>query len=278
MSDGVHDYEKNMATCCGTGVSAKTGELTVLPEQDPKPEGHKPDLSWLVVAVDGAGDGWVMDKADGFDEVDLMPNGNACCDNGVYMPKDLPMGLYRVTDVRVAGGELIQSPNGDDYTEIEISGTWRRTDKDAGHMAEDAVYVLFDGPPGPEAGRFVEVEDQRGRGVGDGAFSWAQVGKHWTLGPFYRQPTTGCNWKGMGSAPHDGETFLLDRGGSHTHAVPCFRYHTKTDAEGGSVEGGGWTVLEGCPDEGGFGCATMFVPDSLVPDEWRWSPMPGAGK
>ena len=392
MSDGVHDYEKNMATCCGdVGAKApkpEADELTVLPEEDPKPEGHKPDLSWLVVAVDGAGDGWVMDKADGFDEVDLMPNGNSCLDNGVYMPKDLPMGLYRVTDVRVSGGQLVQSPLGDDYTDTEISGTWellvkqvddtfgvggnvetteadmieacavyleeleanmltndidmlmdgceapslwaerlRRRISSAGperDLSED-LYVVFDGPPGPKSGRFVELHDWKGRGIGErSGVGWTQDDGLWLLGPFRSRPkvTTGCKsaellaqwadvlegdevsslmlagrilevfnagslardlrhvatsmgreWRGMGSAPHDGETFLLDRGGSYTHAVPCFRYHTITNAETGSVEGGGWTVLDGCPDEGGFGCANTFVPDSLVPDEWRWSPM-----
>lgn len=27
------------------------------------------------------------------------------------------------------------------------------------------IYVIFDGPPGPEAGRFVEVEDEYGQSI-----------------------------------------------------------------------------------------------------------------
>ena len=150
--------------------------------------------------------------------------------------------------------------------------------KDMSPVGEDAVYVIFDGPPGPEAGRFVEVHDSRGRSVGDGRFSWVQAGQYWTLGPLYRQPTTGCNWRGMGSAPHDGETFLLDRGGSYTHAVPCFRHLRRGDNDGNCADGDGWTILEGRPDEGGFGCASTFVPDTLVDDEWRWLPMSETGR
>ena len=301
----------------------------VLPEEDPKPEGHKPDLSWLVVAVDGAGDGWIMDKASGFDEVDLLPNGNSCYENGVYMPKGLVMGLYRVTEVKVRGGELVQSPNGDDYTDTEISGTWLRADKDAEPTPED-LYVVFDGPPGHESGRFVEVHDKDGRGVGCDSFGWGQEDGYHTLGPFYRRPQSaagseggkllvqwaevlesdevreltagnpalfncgsmardlrrvaagwppGCNWRGMGSAPQEeSAVFLLDRGKGYTRAVPCFRRLKQSDEDGNCADGGGWTILEGCPDEGGFGCANTYVPDSLVGDDWRWSPMPETGR
>lgn len=31
--------------------------------------------------------------------------------------------------------------------------------------ASRSVYVIFDGPPGPKAGRFVEVEDASGRSI-----------------------------------------------------------------------------------------------------------------
>ena len=309
------------------------GLMDEISDDNPVPEGHKPDLSWLVVAIDGGGDGWVMDSAPGFNEVDLLPNGNLCLDNGVYMPKDLPVGLYRVTDVSIGGGELVQSPNGDDYTEIEISGSWRRLDGDQDHMPEDAMHVVFDGPAGPQSGRFVELHDDEGRGLGpeQSGTEWREDGKYWTLGPFYRRPpiTTSCkgrhasvpplpglkgrtyfvknsddewcylnhggnwvtcapyivqSWSGMGTAPRDGETFLLDRGGDYQSSVPCFRHRQlvggalsrNTDEEG--REGDGWLVVEGCPDEGGYGCATTYVPDSLVSDGWRWSPIPGTGE
>lgn len=52
------------------------------------------------------------------------------------------------------------------------------------------VYVVFDGPPGPESGRFVELEDEEGRGVGgvNHVVQWSEQetkhGKLWRLGPF----------------------------------------------------------------------------------------------
>lgn len=49
------------------------------------------------------------------------------------------------------------------------------------------IYVTFDGPPGPESGRFVEVEDAKGRGlepIVTGAFWQEEDGSRWVLGPF----------------------------------------------------------------------------------------------
>ena len=51
------------------------------------------------------------------------------------------------------------------------------------------LYVIFDGPPSHESGRFVELEDERGNSQGavpSGA-TWRRAGKrHWSLGPFAR--------------------------------------------------------------------------------------------
>lgn len=41
------------------------------------------------------------------------------------------------------------------------------------------LYIVFDGPPGPEAGRFVEVESPFGRSIRAGR--WEQHGKFWFL-------------------------------------------------------------------------------------------------
>ena len=43
-------------------------------------------------------------------------------------------------------------------------------------------YIVFDGPPGPESGRFVEAETDTGRSVAVG--EWRQRGEYWLLGPF----------------------------------------------------------------------------------------------
>lgn len=41
------------------------------------------------------------------------------------------------------------------------------------------LHIIFDGPPGPEAGRFVEVETRFGHSVNVG--EWKQRGKFWVL-------------------------------------------------------------------------------------------------
>lgn len=48
------------------------------------------------------------------------------------------------------------------------------------------VFVVFDGPPSHESGRFIEVVDEENRGVRiDSSQSWRQrPDGHWTLGPF----------------------------------------------------------------------------------------------
>lgn len=54
---------------------------------------------------------------------------------------------------------------------------------------EDAMYVIFDGPPSHEAPHFVEVEDSKGRSV-SGPAKWEPYGKYFRLGPFYTAPIT----------------------------------------------------------------------------------------
>ena len=41
------------------------------------------------------------------------------------------------------------------------------------------LHIVFDGPPGPEAGRFVEVETAEGESINAG--EWRQVGDYWHL-------------------------------------------------------------------------------------------------
>lgn len=48
-------------------------------------------------------------------------------------------------------------------------------------------YIVFDGPPGPESGRFVEVETDKGRSVGSATTGaeWHHLpNRLWGLGPF----------------------------------------------------------------------------------------------
>jgi len=41
------------------------------------------------------------------------------------------------------------------------------------------LHIVFDGPPGPEAGRFVECETEDGRSINVG--QWKQDGQYWRL-------------------------------------------------------------------------------------------------
>jgi len=52
--------------------------------------------------------------------------------------------------------------------------------------ADQPVYVIFDGPPGPDAGQFIEVETADGKSVK--AAEWTQDGEYWKLGPLYSTP------------------------------------------------------------------------------------------
>lgn len=52
---------------------------------------------------------------------------------------------------------------------------------------KDGIYILFDGPPSHESGRFVEVENGEGRGLGQAqtGASWCpRTDGCWALGPF----------------------------------------------------------------------------------------------
>jgi hypothetical protein len=42
-----------------------------------------------------------------------------------------------------------------------------------------AINIIFDGPPGPNAGRFVEVETDDGKSISIG--QWVQKGNYWSL-------------------------------------------------------------------------------------------------
>lgn len=46
-------------------------------------------------------------------------------------------------------------------------------------MSKREIHIVFDGPPGPTAGRFVEVEDSKGVSIGVGR--WEQQGDYWHL-------------------------------------------------------------------------------------------------
>ena len=56
----------------------------------------------------------------------------------------------------------------------------------AGQLAACALVLVLDGPPGPDGGRFVDVETADGRSVM--AAAWRQRDGLWRLGPFFAGP------------------------------------------------------------------------------------------
>jgi len=44
---------------------------------------------------------------------------------------------------------------------------------------DKAINIIFDGPPGHDAGRFVEVETDEGKSIKVG--EWIQKGNYWAL-------------------------------------------------------------------------------------------------
>lgn len=70
----------------------------------------------------------------------------------------------------------------------------------------EEIWIVFDGPPGPVSGRFVEVEISCGKSVRAG--KWEKRGDYWYLGPFIDAiqaqeptiPTTSINQHSKGEA------------------------------------------------------------------------------
>ena len=52
----------------------------------------------------------------------------------------------------------------------------------------DELYIIFDGPPGPDGPRFIEVETSAGESVRSDTFKWVedtfQSKGYYKLGPF----------------------------------------------------------------------------------------------
>jgi hypothetical protein len=56
------------------------------------------------------------------------------------------------------------------------------------YMKSEPVFVIFDGPPSHESGRFIEVENEQGESLGPqqtGADWKERSDGNWTLGPFW---------------------------------------------------------------------------------------------
>lgn len=76
----------------------------------------------------------------------------------------------------------------------------------------------------------------------------------------------------MVTAPRDGEMFLVFTP-PYAFAQPAFRLLQECDDDGNCNDGGAWVLVEGCPDDGGYGCAHLTIPDEGE-HGWLWAPMP----
>ncbi|MGP0047851.1 MAG: hypothetical protein ACLPZR_03240 [Solirubrobacteraceae bacterium] len=58
-------------------------------------------------------------------------------------------------------------------------------DEDPAEDVRPGIYIVFDGPPSHESGRFIETENEKGEGVGPEGVNWNQrEDGYWVLGPF----------------------------------------------------------------------------------------------
>lgn len=88
----------------------------------------------------------------------------------------LPMLNYRLT----AATEINERFADDIAARVAEKLAGRGVSAEQRELQEWAIDVVFDGPPGPEAGRFVEVEDMSGKSVGVG--QWINRGNGmWAL-------------------------------------------------------------------------------------------------
>jgi len=83
-------------------------------------------------------------------------------------PKDTPDVVYEsiITQLEKQGWEYTDQSEDDEYFTLIFQ--------------PQIIDIVFDGPPGPEAGRFVEVEDGNGNSIRAG--TWIQrPDRYWVL-------------------------------------------------------------------------------------------------
>lgn len=71
-------------------------------------------------------------------------------------------------------GEALRCPH---MIALDAALSTHQPQTDAGEAVREAVHIVFDGPPGPQSGRFIEVETPDGRSVGVG--EWRERENGW---------------------------------------------------------------------------------------------------
>lgn len=95
---------------------------------------------------------------------------------------DLDKTEQLVDAARSVGGAILRGVADDWHaTQVALAESERVPDVQKATVARgERVHVIFDGPPGPESGRFVEVEDDRGNSIRAGEWSKRRDGL-WVL-------------------------------------------------------------------------------------------------
>ena len=120
-------------------------------------------------------------------------------------------------------------------------------------MSRERLYIVFDGPPGPDSCRFVEVENQHGASVKAGEWTQCAQSPFWQLGPFYRQPQREeVVWVAVTN------TDLTEgRGAAKAHAVCEAKATAIRRGKGASVQGCNAELVE-----------SVAIRDSRSPTGW----------
>ncbi len=90
-------------------------------QPEPSPCGPCDDISWVLIGIDRGGSGHILDAAQGFYDKDLFEPYMDAEEAGVFMPKNITPGAYKITNISIGGGG--PDHNGE-YWGPEISGTW----------------------------------------------------------------------------------------------------------------------------------------------------------
>lgn len=73
-------------------------------------------LDWILLAVDKDNDAFILDADLGFWENELLTE-HWAADNGVTLPNDISIGLWRMTDI---------TPTMNSCGDCDFTGTWEK--------------------------------------------------------------------------------------------------------------------------------------------------------
>ncbi len=97
---------------------------SLLPLEQPEPESDvepSKDFSWILIGIDRAFSGHVLDAAQGFYDHDLFQTYMDAEEAGIVVSQGITPGAYKIININIAGGG--PDHNGE-YWGPEITGDW----------------------------------------------------------------------------------------------------------------------------------------------------------